>query len=256
MMREDTFGAALTAAFLLLIPLPSQAQQAHLPFAHEVNREELRLLIASAIPGGLVRAESSDRVASSHMDVWINAQGRADSVIPVATASNAPFGAVIAGAVGNRGRFNPAIDTGWRRWVVQFTLGELRPRQNEPQTCPTSEALRALLLTLVGEIDLRAHSDTQPHHLEVPPVFGRSSECSSILVAVLDTLTGHRTSRGSTVCREAECPDSSPRIRRAVFEDSELTWLTSAWTIRVNGTKWFVDCTSYGCNAWRPQIIS
>jgi hypothetical protein len=265
--RVSVRAAALMSLLLNCLASGTEAQRPIPPPAEITNAAEMRLKVASAINPFWASSGEPDALAT--IDVWVGPGGIPDSLSwPVPPFPMSALGAVVVESVWRDGRFDFTSHSEWRRWTINFTHQELLPTAQEKKTCPTVEALRSLLIGILGWQELHASPPPHPSRIDlttaralplqvrVPPTFARSRHCESLLSATLQSLVEYRTTNGSLVCSEKTCPDRPTNRKRVELLESELRWVPAAWTVRELGGTWDLYCFRGECRAERWRIVS
>lgn len=219
---------------LLLTCVPLVAQSPELPSAIPTNPAELRVAVASSLSGGFAQQLSRAAVIGGDFEIWINSQGRPDSVrsqAPVGTGWFFPI--LVELEIWQEGVFGDAAP-GWHRWRLEMTAEHLAPTGDETRICPTSSAMRALLNRLVYLRSSRASPDSAVH-IEIS-----SLACIEEVAEAVTSLAELQNGRVK-MCLNRDCSGS---LRRFAFriDETDLKWLTSSWNVRTSDGTWYIHC--------------
>jgi len=198
------------------------------------------------------------------MEVWINAQGRPDSLRNDAPLSDHSFfGVVIEAGVWRQGVFPPGAP-GWHRWRLAFDVAQLTPKGEETTICPTQKALSAVL-----KLVLRSKSQGVPAdsgvQVELRPTILRSPHCDGVLAQTVASMRTQLSGGRGEICLVAECSERPSRRVSFSIHLTELRWFTTSWTLSTSDGIWYVDCPhpraennpqTGGCQAGRFRAIS
>lgn len=226
---------------LALATAPATAQRPELPTAVAMNGAELRMLIAESISGGLATGADPAMLAGADMEIWINSQGRPDSLrYAEKLVEHSWFAAGIEKGGWRHGVFPPGAP-GWYRWRLAFEFAQLTPKGEETSTCPTQKAMTAVL-----ELVLRSKAQGVPPdsgvQVELRPSILRSPHCDGILAQTVASMRTQSSDGRAEICLEADCTERPSRRVSFRINLTELKWFTTSWTLSTSDGIWYVDC--------------